>query len=512
MRKLGAVAIALLAGSALAVAALVLTGVVAVVTTHGTSMQPRLHAGDLVVVAPAATYAVGDSVAYHSEDLDTTVLHRIVAVEDGRYTFRGDNNSWLDPERPTEDLLIGKELLHIPGGGIWLDRLTSPIGPGLLAFVLLATGASAARTRRARRRRRTMSQHAARGRGGRPFAGLPRWATSTAAAAALVGALGAALGAFAWTTPATGAAAGVEPRAQRMVFSYSASVRPSPAYDDTIVIAPQPVFRRLADTVEVAYEYSGAPGTVAVAAELSTASGWTATVPLQPDESFEADHHDGSVGLDLDALERRAERAAAATGIPAGDVTVEVAATVTTERGEFEAGLPFVLSPLQLTLSGDRAALTVGGTAPVAPSGDPTLSLLGREIPVGTARIASVGMVVAALLAGLLLVVVARVTAPATELAAIRRRHGHLLVDVQPYAPPPGVPVVDVEDFATLARVAERYELLVLHWGRSDVHTFFVADQGAAYRYRTRSGAAEAAPAPVPSSSVPSVHRAGAHS
>lgn len=507
MRKLAAVAIALLAGSTSAAAALVLTGVVAVVTTHGNSMEPRLHAGDLVVVAPSASYAVGDSVAYHSEDLDTTVLHRIVAVEGGRYTFQGDNNSWLDPEQPTEDLLIGKELLHIPGGGAWLDRLTSPVGLGLLAFLGLVTGASTARTRRARRRRRTMSQHAARGGGGRPFAGLPRWATSTAALAALVGALGAALGALAWTTPAVGAAVGSPSPAERIDFSYSTTVRPSPAYDGTTVTDPQPVFRRLADAVEVSYEYSGMPGTAVVVAELSTVSGWTATVPLQPAQRFEDDHHAGTVGLDLDALQRRAERAAAVTGIPAGDVTLEVVATVTTERGEFEAGLPFVLSPLQLTLSGDRSALTVGAAAAGSPvSSVPTLSLLGREIPVGTARVASVGMVVAALLAGLLLVVLARVTAPVNELAAIRRRHGQLLVDVAPYALPPGVPVVDVEHFATLARLAERYELPVLHWARSEVDTFVVADQGTTYRYRTRSGAAEKAPATTPPSGLSSVH------
>jgi len=43
-------------------------------------------------------------------------------------------------------------------------------------------------------------------------------------------------------------------------------------------------------------------------------------------------------------------------------------------------------------------------------------------------------------------------------------------------------------DFATLAKLAERYQLLVLHWSRSDVETFVVQDQATTYRYRTGAG------------------------
>jgi len=43
-------------------------------------------------------------------------------------------------------------------------------------------------------------------------------------------------------------------------------------------------------------------------------------------------------------------------------------------------------------------------------------------------------------------------------------------------------------DFATLAKLAERYQLLVLHWSRSDVETFVVQDQATTYRYRTGTG------------------------
>jgi hypothetical protein len=49
----------------------------------------------------------------------------------------------------------------------------------------------------------------------------------------------------------------------------------------------------------------------------------------------------------------------------------------------------------------------------------------------------------------------------------------------------PGRAPIDVTDFATLAKLAERYGLLILHWSRSGVETFIVQDENTTYRYRT---------------------------
>jgi signal peptidase I len=469
------------------------------VTTDGNSMEPRFHTGDLAIVRAAGDYKVGDVAAYHSDMLDTTVMHRIAALKDGRYTFQGDNNSWLDPETPTKEKLIGKLLVRIPQGGIWLDRLTSPLALAALAFGLLATGGTAAHSRRRRQRRRTVSQHAARTpqRSRRSLATLPQWATTAAATAAVVGVLGIALGVPAWTAstaPTTpGAGATTNDAGQSMTFSYTASVPESPAYDDTTVTAPQPIFRKLTDTVDVEYFYEGDPGTVAVAAELSTASGWHSTVPLSTPKTFTEDSYTGSVSLDLRALEKRALAAAEATGIPASQVDIAVVPTVTAPGSKaFTPELALALTPLQLTLVGDESALSVGGTAPAvaaeAPATAATHSFAGREIPVSTARMLSVIMAIAALLAALVVGLFARMSAPATESAAIHRRYAQMLVKVQPMPTPPGRPVIDVVDFATLAKLAERYELLILNWSRSDVETFVVQDQATTYRYRTGTG------------------------
>lgn len=117
MKKLGLVAVGLLSVVVLVAVAALTVGRVAVVSTVGNSMEPGFHAGDLAVLIPASDYGVGDVVGYHSDDLDTVVMHRIVDVADDGYVLQGDNNDWLDPEHPTEDQLVGKLALRVPQGG-----------------------------------------------------------------------------------------------------------------------------------------------------------------------------------------------------------------------------------------------------------------------------------------------------------------------------------------------------------------------------------------------------------
>ena len=60
------------------------------IVLKGTSMQPTLVTGDVLILSPLKTNpVVGDVVLFHYEG--RTLLHRVVAVEDGSYLMRGDN-------------------------------------------------------------------------------------------------------------------------------------------------------------------------------------------------------------------------------------------------------------------------------------------------------------------------------------------------------------------------------------------------------------------------------------
>lgn len=473
------------------------------VSTTGVSMEPSFRTGDLAVVRSADDYAVGDVAAYRSDMFDTAVMHRITAVEDGHYTLQGDNNSWLDPEQPTRNQLIGKLALRVPQGGVWLDRLTSPAALVLLVFALLIGGGTFTQTRR-RRKRRTMSQRARKDLPSSPLAGLPPPLMTLTALAALMGVLGLALGVAAWAGPITRLVTTENDSEQSMTFSYSASVPRSAAYDGTTVTSPDPVFRKLTNTVEVRYSYRGEPGSIAVNAEISTASGWHSTVRLRPSAKFSDSPYTGTLRLDLTALEARAQAAAAATGIPASQIDIAVVPRVTTSPDTvFAPELRLALTALQLTLAGDQSSLVVRDATAVKTdkAADRTLNLVGLHLSVPTARTMSLILTLGALLAAALIALLARLRAPTSETAAIRRRYAQMLVQVEPMPTPAGRPVIDVIDFPTLAKLAERYELLVLHWSRSDVDTFVIQDQSVTYRYRSGTGST-AATGDVPAETI----------
>ena len=114
-----------------------LGGSTSFVTVDGTSMLPSLQRDDLVVLRRSSSYEIGDVVAYRSTLLNRIVLHRIVAIDDGRYTFKGDNNTFLDSEHPTEADLVGELSVHIPIVGRVVPLMHVPWIVGLLAALLV---------------------------------------------------------------------------------------------------------------------------------------------------------------------------------------------------------------------------------------------------------------------------------------------------------------------------------------------------------------------------------------
>ncbi|AMM31603.1 hypothetical protein SA2016_0915 [Sinomonas atrocyanea] len=498
LRRILAVAAAVASAAGTILGVLLVSGQAAVVVTHGVSMNPVYYQGDLVVVARAGAYQVGDIVAYHVHGGPEIALHRIIGGDAAGFAIKGDNNQSTDIDHPTAEQIIGRAVVHVPQAGTALKALTGPPVLALAAFALLGGGTTAlTRRRRRRARRRTsMSRHLETGtpsrRGSlaqllqRPLRG---WAATAAAALALSG----SLGAWAWSAPAeTGTSTGGAAPGRSMDFSYSAPVRPSAAYDGTTVSSPDPVFRRvLAGSVTVAYTYHGPAGTVSVAAELSAPGGWHATVPLTGAQPI-SDGATGKAVLDLAALDARAQAAAQATGTPAAPVTVSVVPTVHAGGADYSPALKLTLTPLQLALA-DPAGLSSAQKAPGSAAPAPkerSLDLGAWSLGASAARPLSAGASAAAALALAALALAARRRAPQDEAARIRHRWGSLLVPVHPVPAAPGRALVDVADIATLARLAERYGLLILTWSRSGVETFIVNDENITYRYRT--GAAEA--------------------
>jgi signal peptidase I len=465
------------------------SGQVSVVITHGDSMNPVYYQGDLVIVQRAPSYGIGEIAAYKLPAKNEVALHRIIAGDSSGFVFKGDNNESIDPLTPGADELTGRAVLHIPQGGAWLERLTSPPVLGVVAFVLIVSGGAATTVRERRKRRKTiMSRHTTE----LPaiplsVVGLPPTLRVSAIVTLVLGILGTVVGVLAWSGPLEESSASAVKSGTHMDFSYSAAVGRSAAYDGTTANSPDPVFRKLANIVDITYSYKGDPGTIVVNAELSTPSGWHSTLPLAAPAAFTDQEYRGTVRLDLNSLEAKAQAAATATGVASAPLAVAIAPRVTTGSGaEFTPKLKLNLTPLQFGLANDQTELTVTDSSTVQQfiTGPRMIGFNGWSITALNARIVSAVLLLAAMTTAAILMVFARRTAPSDEAAAIRRRYAALLLRVHPIPAPQGRPVIDVTTFATLAKLAERYGLLVLHWSRSGVETFLVQDENITYRYR----------------------------
>lgn len=485
MRRLAGPLLALVALSGVALGITLATGTAAVVITHGVSMNPVYYQGDLVVVAKSPAYKRGDIVAYPVPGTRIVALHRIIGGDAGGFTIKGDNNQSIDAAHPSAQAIIGRAVLHVPRAGLWLQALTSPASLALITFILMAGGGTAlGRHHKRRRRKAPMSRHTGAPRripaAGAVLRGL------TAAAVLLTG-LGAALAAPAWAGPP--ATTALTPgTAGRLDFSYTAQVGHTPAYDTTTVTSPDPVFRKITNTVDLHLSYQGVPGSMAVTADLNTPGGWHSSILLAPAETFTGTRHETIVTLDLRSIDAKALAGASATGLPAAPVTVTVTARIHPAAGaDFNPGLRLALTPLQLSLAGGPSDLTVVGPGTPTATGSTSriISLGPVSLTAATARWVSGVLLLAGLLAAGALLLLRRRARTVDEATEIRRRYASLLIRVHPMPAPAGRPVIDVDTFATLAKLAERYGLLVLHWARADVETFIVQDEGTTYRYRT---------------------------
>jgi signal peptidase I len=501
-----------------------LGGATTYVTTHGISMHPRLHTGDLALVRPAAEYRVGDVVAYRSTALRRVVLHRLIARDGDRYVFKGDNNTFVDPVHPRRAELIGRMWLRVPRGGAILSWLRIPA-----IAALLCGGIAMLALWPARRRRRGRGRGRSRSRGAVAVSGRSLRMVSPNAQLVLAGCAAVAvaclvLGLRAWTRSTTDPVAAKVAYTHKVRFSYRADAPAGSVYPSGTVKTGDPIFLRLVGEVRVKVAYQLASGvaaevggTQAINLRLSSPTGWSRTMRLQPPTPFRGGVSSAWVVLDLDQLRALIGRVEALTGTPAGSAfTVEVLPRMHVEGtladevldDRYDPVLSFQLDPLQLraTAGGGGAGGAAGASAGAGAGASgftqsragslagtvasPNhLRLAGRGMAVGTARwVALVGYLLAIVVA--LLTTIRERRRPQDLSMQIHARYGHLIVPIAAIMHTPGQPVVDVMSIDALAQVAERCERVILHHHRIGAESYLVDDEGTLYRYQPRTAVA----------------------
>jgi signal peptidase I len=490
------------------------------VITHGVSMEPLLHTGDLVLVRPSDNYRVGQVVAYHSTLLHTVVLHRIIRIQHGHYFFKGDNNSFVDPTHPTRRLLIGSMWVHIANGGVLLGWLHTPWVAAVLlgavaAFLLFGGGRRRRRRDRGRRQRSGSSWP----RSVRPVtSATPHSASRTSNhdlfVACTVGAvLFAVLCVVAFALPADNTVVVRQSYTQTLRFSYRSTVPPSPVYPSGTVATGDPVYLSLVHLLSLTAAYrltTSAPhrlhGTIGMRATLSNSSGWSRSFWLARPNPFVGASARTTALINLSRFESLANRISTQIGGTAGGsytlaVTphVKIAGRIAAQpmSATYSPTLDLGIGTSQL-LGGSSV---IGQSSSIGTPGSSSGSALGlvHSTPSAattahssTNTIAGVPVEVIRWLALLALALCAwgawrfhqrERENPPEPAERISGRYKHLIVPVEPITPDPDHPPIEVSSIEALAQLAERSERLILHDRQADVDNYLIDDQGTLYRF-----------------------------
>ncbi|WP_432546616.1 signal peptidase I [Kineococcus sp. SYSU DK004] len=349
------------------------------VVTSGTSMLPTFHTGDLAVVRERPSYAVGDVVAYRSPTVGITVLHRVIAAGEDGFRFRGDSNTWDDPDLVPADALVGELWFHVPGAGRFL-------GPARLVVPVLAAGAVLLVLAAGRRSRRRTAPDAATasapptpaGSGGDRASRLSAAATAGLVAGAVLLVVSARLPVSAAATSSDVAAGSAAPTAAAptATVGYTAAADPL-VYDDGRLVTGDPVWTALTPGVDVTVDVSTPEDAVlGVEVLLSTDDGWRRTVVLDGTAVVEDGTARLRVPLDVARLEAVVARVRERTG-SSGGVRVRLlprlAAADGTVTTPFPDGVAFRLGAGQLVLDvgdhehGEPVQLTAAAPGAAAP-------------------------------------------------------------------------------------------------------------------------------------------------
>lgn len=477
-----------------------LGGSVDYVVTDGNSMEPMLHEGDLGVIRHAEDYEVGDVAAYTSPQLGRIVLHRIDAIENGRFIFKGDNNSWLDSERLQAKDMVGKLEVSIPRLGGVIGTLGSPVPAALTA--LAVAGLIGFVTDRKRRRDEDELDLVAADRGGLlSISNLVAVARPIMKGAAVAIVLLGAVVVSAFTRSTTIGSTVDTPYEHNGRFSYSAPTEKGSAIAGAALGNGTPIFFSLSDRMNVSFRYAfaaDAPFEVAgrgrLVTHLQSDTGWTDRIASTRWSSLDQGRGELSTTVDLAWLQDAVRRLRAETGVATGGYRVtfspeihtsgEVRGSVVDDR--FSPDLSFQvddaqLLPLGASVDQPLAALVAkeARTAEVGVTQAASLHFLRFEVPVSIARLVGVTGVVLALAVFAFFGFVYRRALTGDEELRIMALYGDMIVDIEPGQIEGGL---NVPTFDALLRAAGP-EALILHTEEADGDWYWVLDQQP-FRYR----------------------------
>jgi len=469
----------------------------------GASMEPSLHFGDLVVAHEERTYEIGDVVTYRHPTIGP-VIHRIIERTGDTYTFKGDNNDWIDSYEPTSAEIIGKSWIHIPGVANIILKLRSSTGIVLLSlaigFMVLITFSrkSLLGEEQPKKDEQTVTKRS------KPlsFSGYIE-GTLFALFAILLGAI--FLGFFAFTNPLTQPVPADIPYGHRGAFSYEAVGSPR-VHDQGKIESGDAIFHGLTHEFDLTFNYQlsspekkNLDGTYQILLEVSEPNGWRRQIELAPVTQFQGESFSTEVTINLGYILTLVDRMKTNTSLKRQVFNVEIIPEVHVQgslgdqdfKDTFLPQLSFLLDDVQLYLGGsssfgeetDPLNPVQSGFLPRQQQIPATLNILGLKPTVQTARwIAGVAFGVSLLGIAAILYPFLRASMQSPS-EKIRIQFDELLLDIQTLPLRTTSEDIEVDRFEDLAKLAEKTGSMIFHHVEANQHTYLLQDGDITYRF-----------------------------
>ncbi len=469
----------------------------------GASMEPSLHYGDLIIGHEERTYNVGDVVTYRHPTIGP-VIHRIIEREGDTYTFKGDNNDWIDSYEPKSSELIGKSWIHIPGAANIILKLRSSLGIVLLScaigFMVLLTFSrnSLISEKQPKKDNQTVTERSR----SLYFSGYLE-GMLFALFAILLGAI--LLGVFAFSAPLTQSVPADIPYEHRGTFSYNAVGSPS-IYDQGKIEPGEAIFHALTHEFDLTLDYQFSTpetkdltGNYQISLEVSEPNGWRRQIELSPDTEFQGESFSTEATVNLGYILTLIDRLKTNTSLNRQVFNVDIIADVNVQgnlgdltfEDTFTPSLKFQLDETQFYLAGsspfgegiDPLSPVQSGFLPRQQQVPATLNILGLKPTVQTARwIAGVTLGISLLGIAAILYPFLRASMQSPS-EKIRIQFREVLLDIRELPVKAASEDIEVDRFEDLAKLAEKTGSMILHYVKANQHTYLLQEGDITYRF-----------------------------
>ncbi len=498
-------------------------GMASYIIVIGKSMEPKFHKDDLVIIHREPIYQVGDAIVYRNLELQNFVFHRIVSQQSGHYALKGDNNSWVDTYQPSHEEVIGKLWLYIPQGGVVIQKIRNPYVMMVIAGVLGAFLANSMFKKKPKDKK-PMNNKSMR----EWFAAIkqktrswliktnlpePQGALNVGQGEILEGSffvLGLAafasliLGIISFSRPTYRIAQSDLGYEHLGIFSYSAPTSQG-VYDADTIKSGDPIFTKLTCSVNINFQYTlvagqaeNIAGTYQLTGMISEPiSGWQRILPLQEEASFTGTTFGTTARLDLCRINELIQSMEQETDFHPGSYTLLIIPNVKL-NGEisnrvlettFNSALTFQYDHVQFHLvqnegQGNPWTFTETGILHDEHKEANTWLFLGREIPIPTLRLVALCGLIASLGGIALLGWRVQSLSQLNPGKFFHIKYASIMIDVQNVDSVLSSSIVNVASIDALAKLAERFSVMILHTEQGNQHTYYVQANGTTYQFR----------------------------